>query len=623
MSSSSSNKIADNEMQSVQVFVRIRPALENESPIHSLETTSNDVVVEANYQKKFTFDKVFSEKSTQSHVYNSAVKPFVSDIISGYNCTLVTYGTTFTGKTYTMYGVIPNTATSSGSLENVAIQDSFRIDTHEECGMIPRVVSDLFTELANRQISHSVACTYYQLRNEELCDLLSDDSHQLKIYDDRRNKGAVRIVGLREIYVKNKFELFKLLNKVHQKTIPNEKSGCHSIFTLKTTIHQKGFDCDNYIKIGKLCMVDLASSDNTSKSEVNRRVRDNSRASLSLLTFQRVITALWEKNAHVPFRDSKLTRILQDSFGGKSKTSIITTISPMTGSSDDILCTLECAQRARTIFNKPEVNKMLLFKEFFNHYIDENSSTRKDLEASRNRDGVLIHQENFQKMLTDKKLQKESLSQLRLLVADLKNSKKERKLQTENFLIYVKNVSSDFSADLDYYHKLCNENTQHNELLQSQQLELYNKSKSVLSSCVDKVSARRCVFSNAGDLNICLDKVKQSLNSRSEVFDQVLDLENQRESSLEDFEGCSKGDDCESCKVASESLLEFEESVDDTPVVDNLLFKEIAQENMNGYSETCELEDSLMHLKEKLIQQIKSTYETVITQVMDVKKENA
>ncbi|KAF5286965.1 hypothetical protein FQR65_LT12379 [Abscondita terminalis] len=208
-------------------------------------------------------------------------------------------------------------------------------------------------------------------------------------------------------------------------------------------------------------------------------------------------------------------------------------------------------------------------------------------------------------MLTDKKLQKESLSQLRLLVADLKNSKKERKLQTENFLIYVKNVSSDFSADLDYYHKLCNENTQHNELLQSQQLELYNKSKSVLSSCVDKVSARRCVFSNAGDLNICLDKVKQSLNSRSEVFDQVLDLENQRESSLEDFE----------------SLLEFEESVDDTPVVDNLLFKEIAQENMNGYSETCELEDSLMHLKEKLIQQIKSTYETVITQVMDVKKE--
>ncbi|KAF5294497.1 hypothetical protein FQR65_LT01623 [Abscondita terminalis] len=604
------SKVSDNEKQPVQVFVRIRPVPENESHLSCLETTtSEDVVLKVNHQKKFTFDKVFTAKSSQSNVYDSVVKPYISDIISGYNCTVITYGTRLTGKTYTMHGGIPN------------IQDPSNTDIDEECGMIPRAVSDLFMQLAEmEEMSYFVGCTYLELCNKNMRDLLFNDSSQLQMYDDHQNKGTVRIDGLFEINVKNKSEVLKLLNKVYQRDqrVQNEKSSCHTIFTLYVRIYELSVDCEEYIQIGKLCMVDLGSADKTSRWAIDRCVRDHSCATHSLLTLQRVITALWNKNSQVPFRESKLTKILQDSLGGKSKTSIIATISPMVSSSDDTLTTLEYAQRARTIVNKPEVNEKLLLSDCLTNCIEENNRLAKDLDAARKRNGVYIHHDNFEKIEADNKLEKENVNKLMLLVADLKKSMAEEKVQEEELQEYVKKTFFDVLGYVDCLHKLCEKDRQLIELLWSQQLEFHNKSLSVLSNYADKFNTIRRTFENVCDLNTHLDKPKQSLNSLSEVFDKVLDFEQQGGST---FDGCSKIDDCEACEVADQSSLKFEDSINDTPFVDISSLKDLAQANIDGYSQLCELKDSLIHTNQNIIQQIKSAHETITTQLTNVKKE--
>ncbi|KAM7385191.1 hypothetical protein PAMP_001286 [Pampus punctatissimus] len=160
-------------------------------------------------------------------------------------------------------------------------------------------------------------------------------------------------------------------------------------------------DGEELVKIGKLNLVDLAGSENIGRSgAVDKRAREAGNINQSLLTLGRVITALVEKRPHVPYRESKLTRILQDSLGGRTKTSIIATVSPSSSNLEETLSTLEYASRAKNIMNKPEVNQKLTKRTLIKEYTEEIERLKRDLAATRDKNGVYLSSENYEGMMS-------------------------------------------------------------------------------------------------------------------------------------------------------------------------------------------------------------------------------
>ena len=138
-------------------------------------------------------------------------------------------------------------------------------------------------------------------------------------------------------------------------------SQSHSVFSVTIPMKETTVDGQELVKTGKLNLVDLAGSENTGRSRaVDKRAREAGNINQSLLTLGRVITALVERTPHVPYRESKLTRILQDSLGGRTRTSIIATVSPASLNLEETLSTLEYAHRAKNILSKPEVYSISL-----------------------------------------------------------------------------------------------------------------------------------------------------------------------------------------------------------------------------------------------------------------------
>ena len=138
-------------------------------------------------------------------------------------------------------------------------------------------------------------------------------------------------------------------------------SRSHSVFSVTIPMKETTVDGQELVKTGKLNLVDLAGSENTGRSRaVDKRAREAGNINQSLLTLGRIITALEERTPHVPYRESKLTRILQDSLGGRTRTSIIATVSPASLNLEETLSTLEYAHRAKNILSKPEVYSISL-----------------------------------------------------------------------------------------------------------------------------------------------------------------------------------------------------------------------------------------------------------------------
>src|SRR5579863_1482937 len=270
-------------------------------------------------------------------------------------------------------------------------------------GMIPRVLVRLFSQLEESGADYSVKISYIELYNEELRDLLASDlaapvgSSQpmsmgsgssrdvaaggLKIFDDSSKRGVL-IQGLEETPVKSATDALALLVKgsdrrqIAATKFNDHSSRSHSIFSI--TVHTKEVSTmgDDLLRVGKLNLVDLAGSENIGRSGAeNKRAREAGMINQSLLTLGRVINALVEKSPHIPyryvpfpfniddilssFRESKLTRLLQDSLGGRTKTCIIATISPARSNMEETLSTLDYAIRAKSIRNRPEINQRM------------------------------------------------------------------------------------------------------------------------------------------------------------------------------------------------------------------------------------------------------------------------
>ncbi|EED19104.1 kinesin family protein (BimC), putative [Talaromyces stipitatus ATCC 10500] len=427
-----------NEDTNIHVVVRCRgrsdrEIQENSAVVVSAEG-SNGVELSmgpnALSNKAYHFDKVFSPAADQTTLFDDVVTPILNEMLSGYNCTIFAYGQTGTGKTYTMSGDMTDTL---GILS-------------ENAGIIPRVLYSLFNKLEDRE--STVKCSFIELYNEELRDLLSlDDKSNLKIYDNESKRGhnsSTLVQGMEEHFIHSATDGIKLLRggsykrQVAATKCNDLSSRSHTIFTVTTNVKRTTEAGEEYISTGKLNLVDLAGSENIQRSGAdNKRAAEAGLINKSLLTLGRVINALVDKSSHIPYRESKLTRLLQDSLGGQTKTCIIATISPARSNLEETISTLDYAFRAKNIRNKPQINSTLPKKTLLREYTMEIEQLKSDLIATRHRNGVYLSAEAYEEMKIESEsrriINEEQRAKIESKEASLKHKTEELFALTSNF----------------------------------------------------------------------------------------------------------------------------------------------------------------------------------------------
>lgn len=331
--------------------------------------------------------------------------PLVDEVLNGYNCTIFAYGTTGTGKTFTMEGP-PGSFAAPSATQSASDQ----VKSQMEAGIIARSVQEIFDRLEKSALEYSVRVSHLELYNEDLCDLLAPNVEQLKLLEDPRL--GVQVHNLSEIPVYNPQDIFNILEKSYRErataeTIYNPRSSrSHCVFSITIHIKESTTEGEDLIKVGKLNLVDLAGSENISRSGADRdsqRKQEAGNINKSLLTLGRVITNLTEGQMHIPYRESKLTRLLQDSLGGRTKTCIIATISPSSGNLEETMSTLEYAFRAKNIKNRPEVNQKMAKREVIKEYTCEINQLRAQLDCMRRKDGVYLPNEEYDRMIREER----------------------------------------------------------------------------------------------------------------------------------------------------------------------------------------------------------------------------
>ncbi|WRX33999.1 Kinesin motor domain - like 10 [Theobroma cacao] len=422
--SNSSSKHDKDKGVNVQVILRCRPLSEDEMRIHtpvviSCNESRREVCAVQNIANKqidrtFLFDKVFGPSSQQKELFDLAVSPIVNEVLEGYNCTIFAYGQTGTGKTYTMEG---GARKKNGEFPT-------------DAGVIPRAVKQIFDILEAQNAEYSMKVTFLELYNEEITDLLAPEETSKFVVDDKTKKpialmedgkGGVFVRGLEEEIVTTANEIYKILEKGSAKrrtaeTLLNKQSSrSHSIFSITIHIKECTPEGEEMIKCGKLNLVDLAGSENISRSGAREgRAREAGEINKSLLTLGRVINALVEHSGHVPYRDSKLTRLLRDSLGGKTKTCIIATISPSIHCLEETLSTLDYAHRAKNIKNKPEINQKMMKSALIKDLYSEIDRLKQEVYAAREKNGIYIPRDRYLNEEAEKKAMTEKIERMEL-----------------------------------------------------------------------------------------------------------------------------------------------------------------------------------------------------------------
>ncbi|TPX40808.1 hypothetical protein SeMB42_g05867 [Synchytrium endobioticum] len=423
------NGIHAEKETNIHVVVRVRPRSAREirenSPIviTTSAARSRDLMLRAggDISKTYGFDRVFGPDADQETVFSDVVAPILEEVLMGYNCTIFAYGQTGTGKTYTM----------EGNLDAIRGRDA---------GIIPRTLYSLFDTLERDQNEYSVRVSFIELYNEELKDLLSVDDVKLRIFEDLAKKGSVVIQGLEELLVKNAEDVIAILQRGSIKrqtasTKMNEVSSrSHCIFSITVHIKETTPDGEELLKVGKLNLVDLAGSENIGRSGAEKkRAQEAGMINQSLLTLGRVINALVDRSPHIPYRESKLTRLLQDSLGGRTKTCIIAAVSPARSNLEESMSTLDYAHRAKNIRNKPEVNQKMTKKALIREYVNEIERLKSDLLATREKNGIYLSAESYNNLVNENQSRKDSLEEIGRIIQAKETSVKqiEEKLHQE------------------------------------------------------------------------------------------------------------------------------------------------------------------------------------------------
>ena len=292
--------------------------------------------------------------SEQANIFAETAYPVCENVITGYNGTIFAYGQTGTGKTHTITGVAKDPV---------------------QKGIMPRAFENIFTQISSdTKKQFLVRVSYLEIYNETIRDLLAKKgaSGNLELRD---KDSGVYVKDLATFVVKSAEDMMKVfyegnINRHTAATNMNEHSSrSHSVFTITVESSEMDEEGNSHIRVGKLNIVDLAGSERQSKTgATGDRLKEATKINLSLSTLCHTISSLTDpKCTYIPYRDSKLTRILQDSLGGNTKTVMIAAIGPADYNVDETLSTLRYASRAKKIQNKPKINedpKDAMIREF-------------------------------------------------------------------------------------------------------------------------------------------------------------------------------------------------------------------------------------------------------------------
>lgn len=413
----------DGEGDAVKVVVRVRPPLPRElqgyrpfenavligpgQPSQVLTLSENLSALSNNgvengivYNSyRFGFDRVYDPSCSQEDVYVQSARSAVHNVLQGYNASIIAYGQTGTGKTYTMEGA------RSGPSR----------------GIIPRAIEDVFDHIERdtgaQRCKFLVRASYLQIYNEVISDLLKPESSNLVVREDKRR--GVHVEGLSEWVVRSPAEVYALMERgaavrATGATKLNELSSrSHAIFMLivekSTPVEDDGSgaggqgrgseqygagrgppssrgEARQSVKVGKLNLVDLAGSERVHiTGATGKRLEESKKINQSLSALGNVIAALTDPKGrdgrpHVPYRDSKLTRILEDSLGGNCKTTFMAMVSPAVEAFSESLSTLKFANRAKCMRNLPTVNEDLDQRTLLRKYERELRRLRAELQ---------------------------------------------------------------------------------------------------------------------------------------------------------------------------------------------------------------------------------------------------
>ncbi|XP_051844303.1 kinesin-like protein KIF17 isoform X4 [Antechinus flavipes] len=340
--------------ESVKVVVRCRPMNQREKDLNCQSVVTVDCARGQCFiqnpgaadepPKQFTFDGAYYLEHYTEQIYNEIAYPLVEGVTEGYNGTIFAYGQTGSGKSFTMQG-LPDPPTQRG--------------------IIPRAFEHIFESVqCAENTKFLVRASYLEIYNEDIRDLLGADTKQKLELKEHPEKG-VYVKGLSmhtvhsvaqcerimEMGWKNRSVGYTLMNK--------DSSRSHSIFTISIEIYAVDERGKDHLRAGKLNLVDLAGSERQSKTgATGERLKEATKINLSLSALGNVISALVDGRCkHIPYRDSKLTRLLQDSLGGNTKTLMVACLSPADNNYDETLSTLRYANRAKNIKNKPRINE--------------------------------------------------------------------------------------------------------------------------------------------------------------------------------------------------------------------------------------------------------------------------
>ncbi|KAJ8607170.1 hypothetical protein CTAYLR_007347 [Chrysophaeum taylorii] len=352
--------------ESVRVVVRVRPLSKKESQDgHEVVTVaeegrgtitcSNPRGDEGDPPKAFTFDAVFGCDCSQKAIYDTCSAPVVEAVLSGFNGTIFAYGQTGAGKTFTMEGAS---------------------EPPELRGIIPNAFQHIFDRVAVAEETKQflVRGSYLEIYNEEIRDLLAKDpKNRLELKENLES--GVYVKDLTSFVVKSSHEIDQVMqagkkNRSVGATLMNAGSSrSHAIFTIIVECCETDAERGSHIHVGKLNLVDLAGSERQAKTgATGDRLKEATKINLSLSALGNVISALVDgKSQHIPYRDSKLTRLLQDSLGGNTKTVMCANCGPAGYNYDETISTLRYANRAKNIKNKPKINedpKDAMLREF-------------------------------------------------------------------------------------------------------------------------------------------------------------------------------------------------------------------------------------------------------------------
>ena len=373
--------MGENIIEPFKVYVRIRPLLPNERKLvynennkgkkipYQIVSSDNNVVLLKDPNnpelygqnvKSFPFDKVFTEKDNNKTIFDSIIKNLVDNILQGYNSTALAYGVTGAGKTHTMFGDMLNLNLVNNINNNIT---NINLNNNFEEGICMYAVDYLFSKISSLSNKvFTIKISYLELYNEQVKDLLTikPSNEGIMIIEDP-NKGVI-LPGLSELIVKDSNEVYNYILKGNSRrtmgaTGQNQfSSRSHAILEINIEQCEKNIEKSD-ILISKMLFVDLAGSEKVGKEKIRREEGGNiNKALLALGNCINILSDKSKKNSFVPYRDSKLTRLLKDSLGGNIATIMIACVTPCSLTYEETHSTLKYASRANKIEKKVTKN---------------------------------------------------------------------------------------------------------------------------------------------------------------------------------------------------------------------------------------------------------------------------